>query len=157
MHGSSSQLAHPDDQAAHNSSAADPDQRGQGGQEAGEGSSQPPAAGNEGTQAAMEPHKPHGVPDRIPAALALQPSKDTAAAAAAEHSSVTNHQSASVGAAAGVAHELKPPQVVQQQKQQEGRSSPSPVFVPIVVAMDAQDHKVMVEEWYSRHMVSIYS
>ena len=104
----------------------------------------------------MEPHKPHGVPDRVPAAIALQPSQNTAAAAAAGRSSETDHQSAGVGEAADVARELKQPQVVQQQKQQEGRSSPTPVFVPIVVAMDAQDHKVMVEEWYSRHMVSVY-
>ncbi|KAL3130851.1 hypothetical protein ABBQ38_000183 [Trebouxia sp. C0009 RCD-2024] len=169
-HGSSNRLAHPDEQASHHKSAADSDQHQQGGpdagqpspqdagqpspQGAGQPSPQPPAAGNEGSHAAVKAHKPHGVPDRIPAALALQSSKDSAAAVDASHSSETD-QSAGVGeAAAGEeeARELKQPQVVQKQKQQEGKASPTPVFVPIVVAMDAQDHKVMVEEWYSRHM-----
>lgn len=101
----------------------------------------------------MKPHKPHSVPDRIPAALALQSSQHNAAAVATSHSPETDQ---SAGTGEDEARELKEPQVVRKQKQQEGKASPTPVFVPIVVAMDAQDHKVMVEEWYSRHMVSIF-
>lgn len=40
-----------------------------------------------------------------------------------------------------------------QEKPKKGKSPATPVFVPIVVAMDQKDHKVMVEEWYSRQMV----
>ncbi|KAL3138879.1 hypothetical protein ABBQ32_005706 [Trebouxia sp. C0010 RCD-2024] len=127
----------------------DSDQHQQGGQDAGQASPQPPAADNEGSHAAVKPHKPHSVPDRIPAALALQSSQHNAAAVATSHSPETDQ---SAGTGEDEARELKEPQVVRKQKQQEGKASPTPVFVPIVVAMDAQDHKVMVEEWYSRHM-----
>ena len=48
-------------------------------------------------------------------------------------------------------HELEEPGV--QGKPKKDRSPATPIFVPIVVAMDQKDHKVMVEEWYSRQMV----
>lgn len=40
-------------------------------------------------------------------------------------------------------------------KEVKDKACGTPVFVPIVVTMDDKDHKVMVEEWYSRQMVSI--
>lgn len=43
----------------------------------------------------------------------------------------------------------------QGQEAEQKKSSPTPVFVPIVIAMDARDHKLLVEEWYSRQMVSV--
>lgn len=135
-------------------SVAVTDQRQQGGLDAGQGSlQQPPFAGNEGSHAAVKPHQPHGVPDRIPAAVALEASDEPAAA----HSSQTE-QPAAEGGIAGeedAGHELKQPKVVEGEKQQKKKASPAPVFVPIVVAMESQDHKVMVEEWYSRQMVSV--
>ncbi|KAL0041761.1 hypothetical protein WJX79_003730 [Trebouxia sp. C0005] len=39
-----------------------------------------------------------------------------------------------------------------QEQAQKKKGSPAPVFVPIVVSMDARDHKLLVEEWYSRQM-----
>ena len=146
-------LTNPDEQAAQDGPAAAIDQHQQGGRDAGQGSSQqPPVAGNEGTHASVEPHEPHGVPDRLPAAVALQPSEDIAAA----HSSQTERPATEGDKAGEGASELKKPTLVEQQQQQKGKASPTPVFVPIVVAMDAQDHKIMVEEWYSRQMVSLY-
>ena len=112
---------------------------------------QPPVAGNEGSHAAVEPHQPHGVSDRVPAAVALEASEEPAAV----HSSETQ-QAAAEGGTAGAeeeAQELKQPKV--DEGQQKTKASPTPVFVPIVVAMEALDHKVMVEEWYSRQMVSV--
>ena len=130
------------------------DQHHQGGQDTGQGSfQQPPATGNEGSHAAVKPHQPHGIPDRIPAAVALEASEEPAAA----HSSRLE-QPAAEGDTAGeedAGHELKQPKVVEGEKQQKKKASPAPVFVPIVVAMESQDHKVMVEEWYSRQMVSV--
>ena len=40
---------------------------------------QPAAAGNEGTQAAVETDNPHGVPDRVPAGVALESPVDASA------------------------------------------------------------------------------
>lgn len=97
----------------------------------------------------MKPHQPHGISDRVPAAVALEASEEV-------HRSQTE-QPATEGDTAREeeSQELKQPRVVEGQQQQKKKASPTPVFVPIVVAMEAQDHKVMVEEWYSRQMVSV--
>ncbi|KAA6417525.1 MAG: 2-phosphoglycerate expressed [Trebouxia sp. A1-2] len=42
-----------------------------------------------------------------------------------------------------------------QEQAQKKKGSPAPVFVPIVVSMDARDHKLLVEEWYSRQMRNV--
>lgn len=135
------------------SCAAPTDQYQQGGQDAGQGSlQQPSVACSEGAHAAVKLHQPHGIPDRVPAAVALEASKG----AAAGGSSQTEQPAAEGGTAREEeAQELKQPTVGGGQQQQKKQSSPTPVFVPIVVAMEAQDHKVMVEEWYSRQMVSV--
>lgn len=149
------QPSNADQQAGLDGAVAAADQHQQKGQDAGQGSlQQPPVTGNQGSHAAVEPHQPHGVLDRVPAAVALEASEEPAAA----HSSRTE-QPAAEGTTAGeeAAQELKQPKVVEGEKQQKKKASPTPVFVPIVVAMESQDHKVMVEEWYSRQMVSIES
>lgn len=138
-----------------NGSVAATDQHPQGGQGIGQGSLQQPlVAGNAGNHAALKLGQPHGVPDRVPAAVAVEASEEPAA----PHSSRTE-QPAAQGDTAGEEEplELKQPRVVkgEQQQQPKKKASPTPVFVPIVVAMKAQDHKVMVEEWYSRQMVSV--
>ena len=112
---------------------------------------QPLVAGNAGNHAALELGQPHGVPGRVPAAVALEASEEPAAP--------RSSQTAAQGDTAGEEEpaELQQPRVVQGQQQQQPKkkASPTPVFVPIVVAMKAQDHKLMVEEWYSRQMVSV--
>ena len=114
---------------------------------------QPPVAGNEGDHAAVEPQEPQGVPDRVPAAVALESSEEPSDALAAPTDQQAGHGS---HAAEEDAQELDEPAVVEpQQQQKDQKKSATPVFVPIVVAMDAQDHKVMVEEWYSRQMVTL--
>lgn len=148
------QPANTDQPAGLDGSVAATDQHQQGELDACQGSiQQPPVAGNKGSHAAVGPHQPHGIPDRVPAAVALEASEESAAA----HSSRTE-QPAAEGGTAGpeeAAQELKQPKVVEGEKQQKKKASPTPVFVPIVVAMESQDHKVMVEEWYSRQMVSV--
>ena len=144
-----------DQKAGLDSCAAPTDRHQQGGQDAGKGSLlQPPVTSSAGAHAVVKPHLPHGVPDRVPAAVALEASEEPAAGGSSK-----TEQSAAEGEIAGEEEpqELQQPRVVegQQQQQQKEKASPTPVFVPIVVAMEAQDHKVMVEEWYSRQMVSI--
>ena len=110
---------------------------------------QPPVDRHQSGHTAVEPH---GVPDRVPAAVALESSEGPAAASAAQ----TDQQAGTDSdAAKEEAQELEEPAVVKPQQQKEKKKSATPVFVPIVVAMDAQDHKVMVEEWYSRQMVRL--
>ena len=118
-----------------------------------------PAAGNEGTQAAVEADQLEGVPDRVPAAVALaQP--DDSQQTPPENAVVLPEPSEAAPASSDVQTEVGQPQVEATEKQeqaQKNKSSPAPVFVPIVVAMDACDHKLLVEEWYSRQMVSTTS
>ena len=148
--------ANPDQQASLDGSAA-ASQHQQGEQATGQGSlRRAPVAGNEGNHAAVKLGQPQGVPDRVPAAVALEASEEPAAV----RSSQTERPDAEGGTVGEEEpQELKQPRVVegqqQQQQQQKKKASPTPVFVPIVVAMEAQDHKVMVEEWYSRQMVSV--
>ena len=87
-----------------------------------------------------------------PADVALE-SPHTAAAGHMNQKAAEDSE-ANLGSAGGAAQKLDKPQVLQTQQQKQTKASPTPVFVPIVVAMDAQDHKVMVEEWYSRRLVS---
>ena len=131
------------------------------------GESRPPAAGTEGNHASVEPQTPHGVPDRIPAAIALLQSPESFSA---QHQIERPKEGSKEGfdglhrglPESGPGESGKPepqrklswPQVVGTQGGAvQHKSSPTPVFVPIVVAMEARDHKLMVEEWYSRQMV----
>ena len=120
---------------------------------------QPPAAGNEGTQAAVEADQLEGVPDRVPAAVALaQP--DDSQQTPPENAVILPEPSEAAPASSDVQTDIGQPQeeaTQGQERAQKNKSSPAPVFVPIVVAMDACDHKLLVEEWYSRQMVSTTS
>lgn len=110
----------------------------------GEDAAMPPAAGNANTTAAVEPQRPEGVHDRVPAAVALE-SPD-------EPHTHADKTDAHAQAAPQEATDLEQPQTVSQPEQKQEKKSPTPVFVPIVVSMDDRDHKLLVEEWYSRQM-----
>jgi len=120
---------------------------------------QPPAAGNEGTQAAVEADQLEGVPDRVPAAVALEHPEDSQQTPP-ENTVTLPKPSEEAPASPDAQTEIGQPQVKAtegQEQAQKKKSSSAPVFVPIVVAMDARDHKLLVEEWYSRQMVSTTS
>lgn len=115
---------------------------------------QPPAAGNEGTQAAVEADQLEGVPDRVPAVVALE-QPDDSQQIPPENTVTLPEPSEAAPASSDAQTEIGQPQEEATEKQeqaQKNKSSPAPVFVPIVVAMDACDHKLLVEEWYSRQM-----
>jgi len=120
---------------------------------------QPPAANNEGTQAAVEADQLEGVPDRVPAAVALEQPEDSQQTPP-ENTITLPKPSEEAPALPDAQTEIGQPQVKAtegQEQAQRKKSSSAPVFVPIVVAMDARDHKLLVEEWYSRQMVSTTS
>jgi len=115
---------------------------------------QPPAAGNEATQAAVEADQLEGVPDRVPAAVALEQPGDCRQTPP-KNTVTLPEPSEAAPASSDAQTDIGQPQVEATKGQK--KSSPAPVFVPIVVAMDARDHKLLVEEWYSRQMVSTFS
>ena len=115
-----------------------------------EDAAKPPSAGNVNTSAAVESQRPEGVHDRVPAAVALESPDETHAHAHERHAESQSHAQATPQEAT----DLEQPQTVSQPEQQQEKKNPTPVFVPIVVSMDDRDHKLLVEEWYSRQMVS---
>ena len=118
---------------------------------------QPPAPGEEETHACVKldscmSSQSQGVPDRVPAAVALQSRGDPNPS---QHKIKPAESLGDPQAAADRQTQLDQPQLVKEQEQKpQKKSNPTPVFVPIVIAMDARDHKLLVEEWYSRQMVS---
>ncbi len=120
---------------------------------------QPPAAGNEDSHASVEADQLEGVPDRVPAAVALEQPGDSGQTPS-ENTVTLPEPSEAAPASSDAQTDIGQPQVEAPQGQEQAqkkKSSPAPVFVPIVVAMDARDHKLLVEEWYSRQMVSTTS
>ncbi len=120
---------------------------------------QPPAAGNEDSHASVEADQLEGVPDRVPAAVALEQPGDSGRTPS-ENTVTLPEPSEAAPASSDAQTDIGQPQVEATQGQEQAqkkKSSPAPVFVPIVVAMDARDHKLLVEEWYSRQMVSTTS
>lgn len=118
-------------------------------------SEQLPAAGYEGTHSAVEADQLEGVPDRVPAAVALEQPGDSQQTPP-ENTVTLPEPSEASPPSADAQTDIVRPQVEATQGQEQAekkKGSPAPVFVPIVVAMDARDHKVLVEEWYSRQMV----
>jgi len=119
-------------------------------------SEQLPAAGHEGSHAAVEADQLEGVPDRVPAAVALE-QPDDSRQTPPENTVTLPEPSEAAPALSDAQTDIGQPQVEATQGQEQGqkkKGSPAPVFVPIVVAMDACDHKLLVEEWYSRQMVT---
>ena len=113
------------------------------------------AAGVEGTHTAHDLHQHHEVPHRVPAAVALESPE---ASSTAQHRDTESNPLGEGSASSDAQTDRDQPQVQQsrapKQETKEKKSNPTPVFVPIVVAMDGPDHKLLVEEWYSRQMVS---
>lgn len=123
------------------------------------GVAQPAAAAgdddDEGTHTDHDLHQHPEVPHRVPAAVALESPE---ASSTAQHRDTDSKPLGEGSAPSHAQTELSQPQVQQsrtpKQETKEKKSNPTPVFVPIVVAMDGPDHKLLVEEWYSRQMVS---
>lgn len=111
----------------------------------------PPGSGNQSSHAAVEPQKPQGVDDRVPAAVALENPNDSKGSAEKHHPEALTQRDAQPKAQQQ--HELEQPQTVRPSGQKQEKKSATPVFVPIVVSMDDRDHKLLVDEWYSRQMV----
>lgn len=117
------------------------------------------AAGDddEGTQTGHDSHQHHEVPHRVPAAVALESPADSRTA---QHRDTESNPLGQGSAPSDAQTERDQPQVQQsrtpKQETKKKNSNPTPVFVPIVVAMDGPDHKLLVEEWYSRQMVSLH-
>jgi len=158
-HQQSQQLDHQQQQEQQQQQPQQLDQQQQQQQQISNEDKQPPAAGNEGTQAAVEADQLEGVPDRVPAAVALE-QPDDSRQTPPENTVTLPEPSGAAPASSDAQTDIGQPQVEATQGQEQAQKlngSPAPVFVPIVVAMDARDHKLLVEEWYSRQMVSTIS
>ncbi|DBA83828.1 TPA: hypothetical protein ACH3X1_006347 [Trebouxia sp. C0004] len=116
---------------------------------------QAPAGGNEGRQAgdACKADQLEWVPDPVPAAVVLEQPEDSRHTPP-EFTVTISKPCEAAPASSDAQTDIGQPQVEasEGQEQAQKKSSPAPVFVPIVVAMDARDHKLLVEEWYSRQM-----